>query len=674
MSVEDPCSALGPYALLQLKAEPLLELTPKPVSQVIDRLSRVALDVTGTCNNLAQPMSCRLTWMLEETLAGEAGDASRPHPVPCHIKPAIVDGKPGFVVQEVASDGTEGPVSLSPFDLNLCGEGKLGYSLRVGDLTEQLVELSPERSGFRVALPVRLKPLPSGLEMGALVQLSVDCASCFKACALDARIADERALDITALQVHRSWTADELASGAKKGWYVGAADESLGHGAMPHFIYAGSAATHTFVCVMTVEEPLPPGSKSKPRTITLRAQPLVSVTHPALKELKLSLDGSSLVLSGEFSGFGDGASLSLIASVYVLLTEKSPGYSTYKDVPQPLWSYATNPVVWRDMRRVCGLDYTIEGAFNLAMSVSPSSSITLSEGQFEAPLFDLGVLGFVLLDLLEKHGVAVFATLGFPAGGSGSTGGSVRPVFANMANYGEAIGGVPAQAKFEYPIEAAILGLARGPERFAPFAWGGFAWKAIATDVCSNLVSLSGRVAQLVAPPAEIPPAMREEYEIFVATVAGEALGGSPRAWKGVACAIINRVGRFEWKKHMSITAIIANTGFDAYRNREKSNAYQNAMRHLKGKPGVPKVDLDALVKLEQAIRPFFMGTSKLITKAVIFYNPSICGFPGDRNMAVDVTADVLGSPADPLDAGQYSFWMYRTEDTAFDPGRQKWG
>lgn len=167
---------------------------------------------------------------------------------------------------------------------------------------------------------------------------------------------------------------------------------------------------------------------------------------------------------------------------------------------------------------------------------------------------------------------------------------------------------------------------------------------------------------------------MREEYEIFVATVAGEALGGSPRAWKGVACAIINRVGRYEWKKHNSITAIIANTGFDAYRNREKSNAYQNAMRYLKGKPGVPKADLDALVKIEQAIRPFFMGTSKLVTKAVIFYNPSICGFPGDRSMAVDVTADVLGSPAGPLDAGQYSFWRYRTEDAAFDPGRQKWG
>lgn len=672
---------IGERVELLLDAEPVVVLRPERPAGVIDSLASVRLDLTGEADNLAAAMDCRLEWTLDAGLAA-GGAAARGHPRGCRLKPTTVKGKQGFAVCEVGDGGAERPLTLSAFDVGVAGEGRLGYILTVGELAEERFVVSPETSNLRLALPARLRPVPGRPTVGQPVQLALDCARPLSDCAIEIRIAEEGAPPGSEALSLR-WKSEEVGSGATKTWYVGTLEESLVPGVMPRLAYAAEGATHTFEAVLTVEvtpRAAEPGSPR--RKLVAPPQKLATVKHPRLESMALSFDDTVLQLKGEVSGLDENLSLPMTASLYVLATKGGPGYATFGDSPVPFASYATAPEVWKDLRHVCGPDTVVAGAFNPQVPSASSSSLTLAQGSVEGRLVDVRPLGSALLDALQEHEVTVFATLGFPVAATSKELGA-RPVFARVADYGDAVGEMAPKPELVSPLRAnmghaatkvgAALHLTSSPDVFAPFTQGRFSWKTVATDVCSNLVSFDGKVARLVAPALGVGAEQAEEYRVFFATVAGESLGGSPAAWKGVASAILNRVGRYEWRKHTTIKAIVANTGFDAYKDRAKSEAYQHALAYLDGRPGIPPGDAMALRDLETAIRPLFLGAEALPTRAIIFYNPSRCGFPGDPSGAIDITSEVLGSPPNPRDARQYAFWRYKADAAAFDSRRQRW-
>lgn len=61
---------------------------------------------------------------------------------------------------------------------------------------------------------------------------------------------------------------------------------------------------------------------------------------------------------------------------------------------------------------------------------------------------------------------------------------------------------------------------------------------------------------------------MNEEMIVGLATVYGEAANQSEAAWKAVATTIVNRFKFQEWRKYKTLHELIANSGFDAFTQR----------------------------------------------------------------------------------------------------------
>jgi hypothetical protein len=249
--------------------------------------------------------------------------------------------------------------------------------------------------------------------------------------------------------------------------------------------------------------------------------------------------------------------------------------------------------------------------------------------------------------------VQCFATISFPSGTADGDG-AHRPLFYSVAGY------EPAMAQ-GHP----------GGKAFAPFRGGVFSWQTLATSVCSNLNDLRGHDHELRAPMPGVSPGQQKEFEVFVATVAGESLGSSPKAWVGVAHTIMNRVGRYEWAKFNTPLAVIANTGFDAYTKRETSDTYQCAMKYFAGQPIAHPADRDALLNLIPLVTPIYLRTAIDPTDVTFFFNPqtrAIRDVAPNEAQVVEITNEVLGTPRDGRDQGRWTFLRYVARAKPFSP------
>lgn len=93
------------------------------------------------------------------------------------------------------------------------------------------------------------------------------------------------------------------------------------------------------------------------------------------------------------------------------------------------------------------------------------------------------------------------------------------------------------------------------------------------------LISSSGPTNNNTTPSKSV-----EEFNLFVATVWGEAASQSEVAWQAVGSVIINRVGNQLWARYhfnKSVTSIIQHTGFDAAAGTKKNREFKKALRYL---------------------------------------------------------------------------------------------
>lgn len=123
---------------------------------------------------------------------------------------------------------------------------------------------------------------------------------------------------------------------------------------------------------------------------------------------------------------------------------------------------------------------------------------------------------------------------------------------------------------------------------------------------------------------------LTSDEKIFIATVAGEAIGENEITWKAVANVIKNRVGYKEWRNYSNTTDIIKNTGFDGY----QSNQYNLCMNYLNNRTGK-----DTLYEnLINTVLPIINNKETDCTKnSVLFYNPSVCSPNWDFSLLEEV-------------------------------------
>jgi len=94
-----------------------------------------------------------------------------------------------------------------------------------------------------------------------------------------------------------------------------------------------------------------------------------------------------------------------------------------------------------------------------------------------------------------------------------------------------------------------------------------------------------------------------EQLTEFLATIYGEAAQSTLAAWRAIASSILNRVGRREWRKYKTPLAIIANTGYDAF--TERNQPYTHAKRYFQTQ--APHDD-PRLKELAAVVTPIYMG------------------------------------------------------------------
>jgi len=114
---------------------------------------------------------------------------------------------------------------------------------------------------------------------------------------------------------------------------------------------------------------------------------------------------------------------------------------------------------------------------------------------------------------------------------------------------------------------------------------------------------------------------LTNSQQIFVATIAGEGIGQGQQAWQWIGQVIVNRADdETRWTQHTTTTAVIQNTGFDAYSHRNPE--FQRAMNYL------VHGDVDAFhqsiyANLINTVLPIYYRTASDVTGgATHFYSP----------------------------------------------------
>ncbi len=108
-----------------------------------------------------------------------------------------------------------------------------------------------------------------------------------------------------------------------------------------------------------------------------------------------------------------------------------------------------------------------------------------------------------------------------------------------------------------------------------------------------------------------------ETFNIFVATIFGEAGLSSETAWKAIGHVILNRVGYGQWRKYTTVEDIIKKTRFDAYQKRDYIIAYN----YLTSKS--PKKPNTRLNRMVEVLTPVFdKKEADFTSRAIMYYSP----------------------------------------------------
>jgi hypothetical protein len=109
------------------------------------------------------------------------------------------------------------------------------------------------------------------------------------------------------------------------------------------------------------------------------------------------------------------------------------------------------------------------------------------------------------------------------------------------------------------------------------------------------------------------------EFSLFVATIYGEAGNSSEAAWTAIAHVIVNRVGTREWTAFQTVTAVIQNTGFDAY--TQQTTPFKHALAAMKHRAAH---HVNSVVeRIIKAVRPVYLEQGVDTTSnAVLYYSP----------------------------------------------------
>lgn len=114
---------------------------------------------------------------------------------------------------------------------------------------------------------------------------------------------------------------------------------------------------------------------------------------------------------------------------------------------------------------------------------------------------------------------------------------------------------------------------------------------------------------------------MNDETVVFLATIYGEAAQSSVAAWKAIASVIMNRVGVREWKKRKTPHDVIANTGFDAF--TQKNQPYRKAYEYFDNIKMLRTQKTNLHLKhLAEAALPIYQGKEKPFPRIILYYSP----------------------------------------------------
>lgn len=133
------------------------------------------------------------------------------------------------------------------------------------------------------------------------------------------------------------------------------------------------------------------------------------------------------------------------------------------------------------------------------------------------------------------------------------------------------------------------------------------------------------RASDLVRLHRHIENRSPEGFNLFVATVYGEAAAASEVAWQSIGSVIINRVNNRRFKhgpKHHTVRycdtdEVIKLTGFDAFTN--KNIPYQGALAYMTRKSTAKPVKIDHLINI---LKPIYFE-HKTTTDAELYFSPN---------------------------------------------------
>ena len=154
---------------------------------------------------------------------------------------------------------------------------------------------------------------------------------------------------------------------------------------------------------------------------------------------------------------------------------------------------------------------------------------------------------------------------------------------------------------------------------------------------------------------------LTEEQKLFVATIAGEAIGQGPTAWATIAYAIMNRVDDtiHEWYNLHTVTAVIQSPqAFSSYYGQ--STQYLRALNYLNNRTW-DNEDYEKLIyeELINVVLPIYNRESQDITGGVqIFYSPNAMSTPGSRPEYEYEKLEEIIIPG--IDSWDFRFFKYR--------------
>lgn len=113
-----------------------------------------------------------------------------------------------------------------------------------------------------------------------------------------------------------------------------------------------------------------------------------------------------------------------------------------------------------------------------------------------------------------------------------------------------------------------------------------------------------------------------DEFNLFVATIWGEASNQSVTGWKAVGSVILNRVEKYRWDYRKSVTDIIYNTGFDAVHSA-KNKEFPKAIAYLfeNNIHALTAFETMRMKALIEAVKPIYYE-KRVITTANYYHSP----------------------------------------------------